>query len=91
VFAYPKFRLTDAEITYLIEHEIRPWFKPITAHIKNTPWISEDPADDMFINAAGSQKGLHLISGDRHIIDCRNDLPVSVLTVHEALDRLMKE
>ena len=91
VFAYPKFRLTNAEIGYLLDHEIRPWFRPIINQILKHTWIREDPADDIFINAAQAINNVYLVSGDRHIIDSRDNLPVKVLTIREALDRLRRE
>lgn len=90
VLAYPKLQLTELEITYLLNEEIRPWFHMINEPVPTESWISEDPSDDHFVNAARVRLDTHLISGDRHILDARNRLPVPVLTVREVLDRLEK-
>jgi uncharacterized protein len=88
VLAYPKLRLTDSEIRYLLDDEIRPWFHTIDEDIPEDSWIRDDPSDDHFVNAARVHPGTHLISGDRHILDARERLPVVVLTARELLDQL---
>jgi len=44
--------------------------------------------DEDFVNAARVRRGTHLISGDGHILEARERLPVPVLTVRELLDQL---
>ena len=79
VLAYPKLGLTESEIRYLLNEEIRPWF-----HMIN----EDDPSDDHVVNAARVYAGTYLISGDSHILQARERLPVPVLTARELLDRL---
>ncbi|MCA1754779.1 MAG: putative toxin-antitoxin system toxin component, PIN family [Spirochaeta sp.] len=88
VLAYPKLRLSELEIKYLLEEEIQPWFHKISENVPTDTWISEDPSDDHFINAARVRPGTHLISGDAHILEAREHLPVTVLTARELLSRL---
>ena len=79
VLAYPKLGLTESEISYLLEEEIRPWFRQISESV---------PDDDHFVNAARVYSETFLISGDSHILEARERLPVPVLTARELLDRL---
>jgi uncharacterized protein len=88
VLAYPKLQLTESEIKYLFDEEIRPWFHRIDEDIPDDSWIHDDPSDDYFVNAARVRRGTHLISGDGHILEARERLPVPVLTVRELLDQL---
>ncbi len=88
VLAYPKLQLSEPEITYLIAEEIQPWFHTISENVPTDTWIPEDPGDDHFVNAARVRPGIHLISGDTHILEAREHLPVTVLTARELIDRL---
>ncbi|TVR33324.1 MAG: putative toxin-antitoxin system toxin component, PIN family [Spirochaetaceae bacterium] len=88
VLAYPKLRLSQSEIKYLLDEEIRPWFHRISEDIPNDVWMPEDPSDDQFVNAARVRPETHLISGDGHILQARERLPVPVLTARELLDQL---
>ncbi len=88
VLSCPKLGLTDADIRYLVDEEIRPWFPMLTERLPLDTWIAEDPADDHFVNAARVRPSMILVSGDRHIIGEREKLPVTVLAVRELLDEL---
>jgi len=67
---------------------IRPWFSMITEDIPIESWIPDDPGDDNFVNAVRVCPGTHLISGEGHIFEARERLPVSVFTARELLDQL---
>lgn len=88
VLAYEKFGLTQADVNYLIDEEISPWFELRALPRDTGNWIPDDPSDDMFIHLALTEPSAALISGDRHIIDRRDDLPCKVLTVQECIDFL---
>jgi len=88
VLAYPKLGLVESEIHYLVNMEIRPWFQMLTEPVPQESWIPEDPSDDPFINAARVRPGTLLMSGDRHILQIRDRLPVTVLTARELLEIL---
>ena len=88
VLAYPELGLTESEISYLLKEEIRPWFRQISESVPGDSWIAEDPSDDHFVNAARVYSETYLISGDSHILEARERLPVPVLTARELLDRL---
>ena len=83
VLAYPKFKLTDIEIDYLLTVEILPWFHPVNVP-KDKPYIKNDPQDDIFIWCAVKGKAHAVISGDKHLFKMKNP-PVPVLTVNDFL------
>ncbi|MDA8160665.1 MAG: putative toxin-antitoxin system toxin component, PIN family [Desulfobacteraceae bacterium] len=78
VLAYPKFRLTNKEITLLLTAEVLPWFKVI-ATPDGPPFVPDDPADDKFIWCALAGKAVWIISGDEHLLACAAS-PVPVVT-----------
>ena len=86
VLAYPKFKLTDTEIDYLLSVEILPWFQPVTVP-QGKPYIRNDPQDDIFIWCAVEGKAQAVISGDRHLLEMRKS-PVPVLSVTDFLEQL---
>lgn len=90
VLAYSKFRLKTADIQYLIEEEISPWFELRMGSETDGRWIPEDPNDDKFIQLALSEPSAVLVSGDHHILDSRGNLPCKVMTVQECLDFVQK-
>ncbi len=83
VLAYPKFKLTNIEIEYLITVEILPWFQPVTV-LKGKPFIKNDPQDDIFIWCALEGKAYSIISGDNHLLSMKEP-PVTVLTINDFL------
>lgn len=83
VLAYPKFKLTNVEIEYLITVEILPWFQPVTVR-KGKPFIKNDPQDDIFIWCAVEEKAYAIISGDNHLLSMKEP-PVTVLTINDFL------
>ena len=88
VLTYPKFKLTDIEIDYLLTVEILPWFKPINV-LKGKPYIKNDPQDDIFIWCALEGKAHAVISGDNHLLKMKNP-PVPVLSVTDFLEQLKR-
>ena len=48
VLAYPKFRLGEPEIEFIMTHEILPYFEVI-AVTPGKPMVVADPADDKFV------------------------------------------
>ena len=67
VLAYPKFKLIENEINYLIYNEILPFFDVITSESKQQI-VLEDPSDDKFVQCAISGKADYIISGDHHLL-----------------------
>lgn len=88
VLAYPKFRLTDVEIDYLLTMEILPWFHPITVP-KGKAYIKNDPQDDIFIWCAVKGKAHAVISGDNHLLKMKSP-PLPVLNVNNFLKQFIE-
>lgn len=84
VLSYAKFGLSADDVMYLIEEEIKPFYVERPEPPLSGPWISEDPADDKFIDLAVSIPGTLLISGDRHILVRSAALPCKVVSLAEA-------
>jgi putative PIN family toxin of toxin-antitoxin system len=67
VLTYPKFKLSEEEINYLLYQEIIPYFDIIEVH-PGPRIIKEDPEDDKFIRCALAASARYIISGDRHLL-----------------------
>ena len=87
VLAYPKFKLSEEEINYIIHQEILPFFKVV----KSKPGpsiIKEDPDDDKFIQCAKAGKANVIISGDRHLLAVKSHQGINILTTAQFLKNL---
>ena len=79
VLAYPKFKLSEAEINYILYNEILPYFEII--QIKDSPVIiNVDPSDDKFIHCAKAGKVGVIITGDQHLLNLKPYQKVKILT-----------
>jgi putative PIN family toxin of toxin-antitoxin system len=83
VLSYPKFKLTEEEISFLLHKEILPWFEVITVK-KHKPYVVADPDDDKFIWCALAGSADYIISGDEHLLNL-NSSPVKVLSPSQFL------
>jgi len=91
VLAYPKFGLSENEITFLLSHEVLPYFKIVEVKSgtgKTT--VKDDPSDDMFIRCAESGMCKIIISGDRHLLDLKSHGEVRILSPSEFLEEFKK-
>ncbi|OYV74171.1 MAG: putative toxin-antitoxin system toxin component, PIN family [Deltaproteobacteria bacterium 21-66-5] len=86
VMAYPKFRLTHAEITFLFDTELLPFADVIdlTAAKREQRWC-RDPADDSFIRCAKAGKCVRLITGDDDLLSLKRVGKVAILSPAEFL------
>lgn len=86
VMAYPKFRLTPAEITFLFEIELLPFAEvvEVPASTGKTRW-SRDPEDDKFIRCARAGKCARLVSGDDDLLSLKRVGKVAILSPAEFL------
>jgi putative PIN family toxin of toxin-antitoxin system len=67
VLAYPKFQLSEEEITFLIHYEILPYFEILG--VKEGPTlVVKDPTDDKFIRCAQAVGAKIIVSGDQHLL-----------------------
>lgn len=85
VFTYPKFKLTEKEINFILFHEILPWFHIVTVQ-DGRHFIQNDPKDDMFIWCAMEGKANVIISGDEHLLNFKES-PVPILSVSNYLKK----
>ena len=79
VLAYPKFRLTEDEIDYLLYREILPYFKVASAD-SGKPVVKADPTDDKFFWCALAGKAEYIISSDKHMLSVKSHQGISILT-----------
>ncbi|NPA14306.1 MAG: putative toxin-antitoxin system toxin component, PIN family [Aquificae bacterium] len=69
VLHYPKFGLTDEEITYLVEIEVMPYAIVIEKHVDLEPSIISDKDDIKFLECALSGNADYLVSGDKALLN----------------------
>ena len=87
VLAYPKFRLAEKEINYILYSEMLPYFEVVT--LKPGPeLIQDDPSDDKFIHCAEAGNASVIISGDRHLLNLKTYGKLKILTPSQFLDKL---
>jgi len=87
VLAYPKFKLSESEINYLLNIEILPHFDVIETKQKFSSIIKEDPSDDKFIHCAEAGKANYIISGDQHLLSLKRYKKIQIITP----ERLLKQ
>jgi len=87
VFAYPKFELTEKEITYLLYQEIMPYFDVINVTAEMT-YVPMDPTDDKFVLCALEADADNIISGDTHLLSLKKIGNTIVITPSQLLDLL---
>lgn len=88
VLAYPKFKLSEEEVNYIIHEEILPFFKVVKS--KSGPdnsIITNDPDDDKFIQYAETGNATTLISGDRHLLALKSYKDIEILTPTQFLQK----
>ena len=79
VLTYPRFQLSEKEISYLIYDEILPYSEIVD--IPSGPVIiSRDPSDDKFIRCAESAGADVIVSGDRHLLSLKEHRDIKILT-----------
>ena len=78
VLAYPKFRLTEDEIGYLLFREILPHFKIVSAG-QGKSVVMADPSDDKFIWCALAGKAEYIITSDKHMLSIKSHQGIPTL------------
>ena len=84
VLTYPRFKLDETEINFILYREILPYFDVIDAPSKERI-IAEDPADDKFIHCALASKATHIITGDQHLLALKVYQGIQILSTSELL------
>ena len=90
VLAYPKFKLTKAEIRGLLEEELLPFIETVTAPPTNIPNI-RDPDDATFITCAVAAGVRWLVSGDDDLLSLQRVQSVEMLSVAAFLQQLKRK
>ena len=87
VLTYPKFKLSEEEINYIIHQEILPFFKVVKS-IPSPSIIKKDPDDDKFIQCAQAGNANIIISGDSHLLALKSYHGITILTPTQFLEIL---
>lgn len=87
VLAYPKFKLTRADIHGLIEEELLPFIETVTATGVLIATL-RDPDDAQFITCAMAAGVSWLVSGDDDLLSLRRVKSVEILSVNAFLHHL---
>ena len=87
VLTYPKFKLTEEEINFLLYQEILPYFDVIDAPA-GPRVIKKDPADDKFIRCAVADRAKYIISGDQPLLALKNYHKIKILSPAEFIKTL---
>jgi putative PIN family toxin of toxin-antitoxin system len=67
VLSYPKFQLSEEEITAIVEEEILPYFEVVQPR-KRLRVARRDPSDDKFLECALAGKAEVIVSGDGDLL-----------------------
>lgn len=89
VLAYPKFKLSEEEINFLLYHEILPYFEVVRVK-PGRVILRDDPTDDKFIRCAKAGKTNIIISGDQHLLRLKSYGELKILTPTQFLKALQK-
>ncbi len=84
VLSYPKFRLSKAEISMIIEEEILPYTEVVEI-IEDIPATCRDRQDDKFLALAASGRAAYLITGDQDLLVLETFGKTRIVTVLEVL------
>ncbi len=87
VLTYPRFKLDEEEINYLLYQEILPFFDIIDAP-SGPGVIAEDPADDKFIHCALAGDAAYIITGDQHLLALKVHHKIKIFSPAEFLEKV---
>ena len=90
VLAYPKFKLSDAEIRSLVEEELLPFIETVKGPPLIAP-IVRDPDDAKFIACAVTAGVRWLVSGDDDLLSLHRVKSVEILSVTAFLPHLKRK
>jgi putative PIN family toxin of toxin-antitoxin system len=85
VLAYPKFKLSEDEINYIIHQEILPFFKVVKS-VPGPSIIKDDPDDDKFIQCAKAGNAKFIVSGDQHLLAQKSYKNIKILTISQFIE-----
>jgi uncharacterized protein len=87
VLAYPKFRLSEAEIAGLLRSELLQYAEPVEV-VSRVDTVRADPADNRFLELAVDGNADLVASGNRHLLDLVSWRGIPILSARGLLDRL---
>ncbi len=87
VLSYPKFKLSEEEINYIIHQEILPYFKVVKS-VPGPSIIKKDTDDDKFIQCAQAGTAKTIISGDQHLLALKSYHGITILTPTQFLEEI---
>lgn len=90
VLAYPKFKLTNAEIRGLVEEELLPFIETVKVLPSIIPKV-RDPDDAKFITCAVAADVRWLVSGDNDLLSLHRVKSVEIISVAEFLHHLKRQ
>ena len=86
VLTYPKFKLAEEDINFLLYQEILPYFGVVDVE-PGPRIIKKDPEDDKFIRCALAAKAKWIISGDQHLLTLKTYQKIKILTPSDFLQK----
>jgi len=84
VLAYPKFRLSQAEISSIVEGELLPYAAVVDVTV-DAAGTCRDSHDDKFLALAVSGEALYLVTGDKDLLVLNMFANTQIVTVSEFL------
>ena len=87
VLTYPKFKLSEEEINFLLYQEVLPYFDVIETH-SGPRIIKKDPEDDKFIRCALRANAIYIISGDQHLLALKTYQKLKILPPADFINSL---
>jgi putative PIN family toxin of toxin-antitoxin system len=84
VLTYPKFKLTEEDINFLLYHKTLPYFEVIDVQ-PGPRIVRKDPEDDKFLRCALAGKAKWIISGDHHLLALKPYQKIKILTPSDFL------
>lgn len=91
VLMRPRFRryMTEGEVEDLVANLREKGIGATEGEIERT--VPEDPGDDYLVALAHASSADYLISGDPHLTEAKNKIPVAVLTPRQFVELLESE
>lgn len=80
VLSYPKFRLAEEEIKWIIREELLPYVETVKIKIPVSV-IKIDPSDNIFLSTAVEGKASFVISGDRHLLVLKKYQDIQIVRI----------
>ena len=79
IMTYPKFKLSEVEINFLLYQQILPYFDIIDVH-PGPGIIKKDPENDKFIRCGLAGIAKFIISGDQRLLTLKSNQKTKVLS-----------